>query len=133
MVIRFVLASVSQSGVRFMSHLSILPTVYTDLDRLADALRLEGFDVVIDGMLHRFDAAPAAVDLLIQIGDGFALGWTRRPDGTIEMHGDLQRISLHSGLEARLQRLARRYALLHAFSQVELSSLTSAELIVQHD
>jgi hypothetical protein len=47
------------------------------------------------------------------------------------MHGDIQRISRQPGLEQRLQRLTRRYALLHAIDQVRLGDMGSVELIVQ--
>jgi hypothetical protein len=33
--------------------------------------------------------------------------------------GDLQRISLHTGLSGRLQRVSRRYALLEAMDQIQ--------------
>ena len=59
------------------------------------------------------------------------LGWTRREDGTIVMHGDIQRISRQPGLEQRLQRVTRRYALLHAMDEVRFGGLGSAELILQ--
>ncbi len=59
------------------------------------------------------------------------LGWTQQEDGTIVMHGDIQWISRQPGLEQRLQRLTRRYALLHAMDQVRLGALGSAELILQ--
>ena len=47
------------------------------------------------------------------------------------MHGDIQRISRQPGLEQRLQRVTRRYALLHAIDQVHLGRMGSAELILQ--
>ena len=59
------------------------------------------------------------------------LGWTQREDGTIVMHGDIQRISGQPGLEQRLQRVTRRYALLHAMDEVRLGGMGSAELILQ--
>ena len=47
------------------------------------------------------------------------------------MHGDIQRISRQPGLEQRLQRVTRRYALLHAMDEVRLGGVGSAELILQ--
>jgi hypothetical protein len=41
-----------------MSHLSILPTVFTRLDLLETALVLEGFDVIRQGVLPDFGRAP---------------------------------------------------------------------------
>ena len=127
----FVLARVSQSGVRFMSHLSILPTVFTDLERLIQALGDEGFTVERTTELHGFADDSHAVDVLASQGLAMPLGWTQREDGTIVMHGDIQRISRQPGLEQRLQRVTRRYALLHAMDQVRLGELGSVDLILQ--
>ena len=72
-----------------------------------------------------------AVDVLAFQGSAMPLGWTQREDGTIVMHGDIQRISRQPGLEQRLQRVTRRYALLHAMDEVRLGGMGSAELILQ--
>ena len=126
-----VVARVSQSGVRSMSHLSILPTVFTNLDRLVRALRDEGFRVEQTTELKGFADDSHAVDVLAVYGDAMPLGWTQQQDGTIVMHGDIQRISHHLGIEQRLQRVSRRYALLHALDQVRFGEMGSAELIMQ--
>ena len=72
-----------------------------------------------------------AVDVLAFQGSAMPLGWTQREDGTIVMHGDIQRISRQPGLEKRLQRVTRRYALLHAMDEVRLGGVGSAQLILQ--
>ena len=113
-----------------MSHLSILPTVFTDLERLVQALCDEGFTVERSTELQGF-ADSYAVDVLAFQGSAMPLGWTQREDGTIVMHGDIQRISRQPGLEQRLQRVTRRYALLHAMDEVRLGGMGSAELILQ--
>ena len=71
------------------------------------------------------------VDVLAFQGSAMPLGWTQREDGTIVMHGDIQRISRQPGLEQRLQRVTRRYALLHAMDEVRLGGIGSAQLILQ--
>ena len=114
-----------------MSHLSILPTVFTDLERLVQALCDEGFKVERTTELQGFADDSHAVDVLAFQGSAMPLGWTQRRNGAIVMHGDIQRISRQPGLEQRLQRLTRRYALLHAIDQVRLGDMGSAELIVQ--
>ena len=114
-----------------MSHLSILPTVFTDLERLVQALGDEGFTVERTTELQGFADDSHAVDVLAFQGSAMPLGWTRREDGTILMHGDLQRISRQPGLEQRLQRVTRRYALLQAMDQVRLGAIGSADLILQ--
>ncbi|WP_392346922.1 DUF1257 domain-containing protein [Parasynechococcus sp.] len=114
-----------------MSHLSILPTVFTDLERLVQALYDEGFTVEQKTELQGFADDSHSVDVLASQGSAMPLGWTQRDDGTIVMHGDIQRISRQPGLEQCLQRVTRRYALLHAIDQVRLGGMGSADLILQ--
>lgn len=114
-----------------MSHLSILPTVFTDLERLVQALCDEGFRVERSTELQGFADNSHAVDVLAFQGSAMPLGWTQCEDGSIVMHGDIQRISRQPGLEQRLQRVTRRYALLHAMDEVRLGGMGSAELILQ--
>jgi hypothetical protein len=118
-----------------MSHLSILPTVYTRLDYLARALTQEGFKVQFGGYLDDVGAVPVPADLVASCGDCRPLGWSRQADGCICLCGDLQRISSHPGLEARLQRVARRYALLFAIDQINIESdrLTTASMSLLQD
>ena len=114
-----------------MSHLSILPTVFTDLERLVQALCDEGFTVKRSTELKGFADDSHAVDVRAFQCSPMPLGWTQREDGTIVRHGDIQRISRQPGLEQRLQRVTRRYALLHAMDEVRLGGMGSAELILQ--
>ena len=102
-----------------MSHLSILPTVYTRSDLLESALRHEGFDIVKAAVMSNFNGDPVPVDLLARQGDAPSLGWTADSQGVLTMVGDLQRIARHHGLDARLQRVARHYALLSAVEAMD--------------
>lgn len=103
-----------------MSHLSILPTAYTRADLLEAALHHEGFDVVNSAVMAPFNGKSHPVDLLAFLPDGSpSLGWSLGSDGVITMVGDLQRLARHQGLEARLQRVARRYALLAALESMD--------------
>lgn len=102
-----------------MSHLSILPTLYTRLDLLEASLRDEGFQVSITAVMERFDQEPMVVDLLASLGSGPPLGWVLGTDQCLHMVGDLQRISQHHGLDGCLQRVARRYALREALAATE--------------
>ena len=102
-----------------MSHLSILPTVYTRADLLEASLRDEGFNVVVGGLMTRFGSDPLVVDLLAGLEESPSLGWIVGSDGVLTMVGDLQRIARHHGLEGRLQRVARRYALRSAVNAAE--------------
>ena len=103
-----------------MSHLSILPTVYTRPDLLEASLRHEGFDVVIGAVMAPFIGKSHPVDLLASLADDSpSLGWIQGDDGVVTMVGDLQRLARHHGLEARLQRVARQYALLAALESMD--------------
>ena len=127
LLIADVMASVCQSGIRLMSHLSILPTVFTRLDWLEQSLRDEGFTVHRDASLPIFGATQR-VDLLASMASTHPIAWLRRPDGTIEMCGDLQRITLHAGLNRLLQRVSRRYSLLEAMDQIQQLDSFDAEV-----
>ena len=102
-----------------MSHLSILPTAYTRADLLESALQHEGFDVAKSAVIAPFNGKSHPVDLLANLPDGSpSLGWALGSGGVITMVGDLQRLARHQSLEARLQRVARRYALLAALESM---------------
>ena len=88
-----------------MSHLSILPTVFTRMDLLEAALLEEGFLVSQQSDLEVFEAQPCRVDLLAQRPEHRPIGWRRSGSGAITMIGDLQRMSLQPGLGSRLQNV----------------------------
>ena len=113
-----------------MSHLSILPTVFTRLDLLEKSLRDEGFDVRVDALLNDVIGPARHVDLLAIWPDCRPIGWVTDSDGTVAMHGDLQRISQSGGLSHRLQRVSRRYALLQALDDVKQLSIPAAQVTV---
>ena len=103
-----------------MSHLSILPTAYTRSDLLEKSLRHEGFEVVHGAVMAPFNGMAHPVDLLAYLADDVpSLGWTQGSDGVMTMVADLQRLACHQGLEARLQKVARKYALLTALESLD--------------
>ena len=114
-----------------MSHLSILPTVFTRIDLLEAALLEEGFLVGQQSDLEVFDSQPCRVDLLAQRPEHRPIGWKRSGSGAITMIGDLQRMSLQPGLGSRLQNVTRRYALLEAMDQLESNGLQRAQVTVE--
>ena len=60
------------------------------------------------------------MDLLAYLADDVpSLGWTQGSDGVMTMVADLQRLACHQGLDARLQKVARQYALLTALESVD--------------
>ena len=110
-----------------MSHLSILPTVFTRLDLLETALGLEGFDVIRHGVLPDFGRPSRPMELLALRDGSRPLGWTIDDQGVIRLHGDLQRMQ---GLTPRLKRITRRYALLSAIDSLPSLDLPTAEISI---
>ena len=110
-----------------MSHLSILPTVFTRLDLLETALGLEGFDVIRHGALPDFGRPSRPVELLALRDGSRPLGWTIDDQGVIRLHGDLHRMQ---GLTSRLKRITRRYALLSAIDSLPSLDLPTAEISI---
>ena len=119
-----------KAGIPFMSHLTILPTAYTRSDLLESSLRHEGFNVVHSAVMAPFNGNALPVDLLAHLADDIpSLGWTQGSDGCMTMVADLQRLARYQGLDARLQRVARQYALLSALESID-SFGSSAEVTI---
>ncbi|MFO8239056.1 MAG: DUF1257 domain-containing protein [Prochlorococcaceae cyanobacterium] len=93
-----------------MSHLSILPTVLRDADRLAASLAAVGLRPSWGGQLDGFAGEHRAVELQVRLEGGQRLGWARQADGSLALVGDLQRISRSTRLQGLLSAITRRYA-----------------------
>jgi hypothetical protein len=102
-------ASVWQSGHRFMSHLSILPTVLRDADHLVASLESLNLQPIRGGSLRGFQES-RPVEVRVELADGQALGWSRQSDGSLALVGDLQRLSRSGPLQRLLGRITRAYA-----------------------
>jgi hypothetical protein len=99
-----------------MSHLSILPTVLRDADRLVASLEGLGLEPGRGGELRGFQES-LPVEVLVAVGDGMALGWRRQPDGSLALVGDLQRLSRSRSLQRLLERITRAYAARQALQE----------------
>ncbi len=97
-------------GIEALSHLSILPTVLRDVGCLCDTLRVLGLNPTCDGVIEGFAAESHAVLVAVRLEDGTSMGWSRRPDGSLALVGDLQRLSHSRDLQALLGQLTRGYA-----------------------
>jgi hypothetical protein len=111
-----------------MSHLSILPTVLRDTDRLAASLCRLGLDPIRGGEIRGFDQREP-VELQVSVSDGCRLGWCRQPDGSLALVGDLQRLSRSQALQSLLSSVTRDYAARKALDEAA-ASLPSAVLLV---
>jgi len=109
-----------------MSHLSILPTVLYDETLLAQALQDLQFDVQWGGELHGFADDRQAVVLSISASSQQRLGWSRQPDGSLALVGDLQKLGRSSSLQSLIAQITRRYALRQALqaAQTELPNVS---------
>ncbi|MCP9887267.1 DUF1257 domain-containing protein [Cyanobium sp. ATX 6A2] len=113
-----------------MSHLSILPTVLRDADRLVASLVAIGLQPHWGGQLDGFADDCQAVELQVQLEGGQRLGWARQADGSLALVGDLQRISRSTRLQGLLSAITRRYAAEKALADAA-SQLASAQVSVR--
>lgn len=102
-----------------MSHLSILPTVLRDADRLEAVLSARGLTPVRGGSLPGFPPERQPVELRVQLADGVQLGWQRQSDGSLALVSDLQRLNRSQRLERLLGDITRAYAARKALQEVE--------------
>ena len=111
-----------------MSHLSILPTMLTDLEDLAVALVAEGYAVQRHSTVETLGSGMVPVDLVASRGDRVCFAW-RRPDQgeRLELLSDLQREVWSAGSQLRLRSILRRYALMQALKSVHDRALVSID------
>jgi hypothetical protein len=102
-----------------MSHLTILPTVLHDADRLAASLEGLGLQPIRGGELRGFQESEP-VELRVELDAGLALGWRRQPDGSLALVGDLQRLSRSRALQRLLARITHAYAARQALEDAAL-------------
>ncbi|KZR87990.1 hypothetical protein MITS9509_01685 [Synechococcus sp. MIT S9509] len=103
-----------------MSHLSILPTLVTDLDLLEIALTSEGFKVLRRGVVSSFDSHQS-VDLAAVHPSGLQLGWRQSDNAPhFDLVADLAAPEGSGMTESVLRRVLRRYAMTQAMRQAEI-------------
>lgn len=100
-----------------MSHLSILPTVLRDADRLSATLVSLGFAPRSGGCLESFGRERQPVELRVQLGGDLLIGWQRQQDGSLGLVCDLQRLSRSRRLPQLLGRITRAYAARQALDE----------------
>ena len=102
-----------------MSHLTILPTLVTDLDLLEIALCSEGFKVFRGGVVSSFDTHQL-VDLAAVHPSGLQLGWKHSDNQPhFDLVADLAAPQGSGQTEPALRRVLRRYAIHQAMRQAE--------------
>jgi hypothetical protein len=103
-----------------MSHLTILPTVLRDADRLAASLESLGLRPIRGGDVVGFQESEP-VELRVELEDGQALGWRRQADGSLALVGDLQRLSRSRAIQRLLSRITHAYAARQALEEASLA------------
>lgn len=111
-----------------MSHLSILPTVLRDADRLATVLTSLGLHPERGGLLEAFPGDARAVLLQVRLADGLAIGWQRQGDGSLALVCDLQRLSRSRTLSPLIGRITRAYA---AHQAIEAAALHLPSAVIE--
>ncbi len=110
-----------------MSHLTILPTILRDADRLEAVLIARGLRPVRGGSLPSFPPERQPVELQAELADGLQLGWQRQADGSLGLVCDLQRLSRNQRLERLLGEITRAYAARKALQEAA-SQLPTAQI-----
>ncbi|MFM2159459.1 MAG: hypothetical protein RLZZ124_1933, partial [Cyanobacteriota bacterium] len=62
------------------------------------------------GELQGFGGERRAVSLRVRITEELWLGWSRQPDGSLALVGDLQRLSRSVAVQQLIGQVTRRYA-----------------------
>ena len=101
-----------------MSHLSILPTVLHDVERLAECLESFGLQVHRGGELST-PVGRQSVCLRVSVEGGQQLGWRQSSSGNLELVADLERVSRDHSLQTLLSRLTRAYAARQALDRLQ--------------
>ena len=123
-----------KAGIQTMSHLSILPTALTDLDRLASVLTAEGYHVERNGVFTAFPGEQSDFDLMATHSRGLHFAWRRSATSNhLELIADVERQGSAATYGPRLQRIVRLYALSQALDDVQSSALSESVVAFSRD
>ena len=94
-----------------MSHLTILPTVITDLELLEETLLAEHYLVQRPGLIKAFGQDVYQADLVATDSNGLQMAWRWDTDGSLELMLDLGQTKDSAGHKTHLKTILRAYAL----------------------
>ena len=94
-----------------MSHLTILPTVITDLELLEETLLAEHYLVQRPGLIKAFGEDIFTADLVATDRSGLQMGWRWDSDGSLSLMLDLGQTKDSAGHQTRLKTILRAYSL----------------------
>ena len=106
-----------------MSHLTILPTVITDLELLEETLLAEHYLVQRPGLIKAFGQDVYQADLVATDSNGLQMAWRWDTDGSLELMLDLGQTKDSAGHKTHLKTILRAYALRSALRSADGVSL----------
>ena len=106
-----------------MSHLTILPTVITDLELLEETLLAEHYLVQRPGLIKAFGQDVFPAELVATDSSGLQMGWRRDADGSLALMLDLGQTRNSAGHKTHLKTILRAYALRSALRSADGVSL----------
>jgi hypothetical protein len=109
-----------------MSHLTILPTVITDLELLEETLLAEHYLVQRPGLIKAFGQDIYPAELVATDSSGLQMGWRWDADGSLALMLDLGQTRDSAGHETRLKTILRDYALRSALRSADGGSFVAS-------
>ena len=106
-----------------MSHLTILPTVITDLELLEETLLGEHYIVQRPGLIKAFGQDIYPAELVATDSSGLQMGWRWDADGSLALMLDLGQTRNSAGHKTHLKTILRAYALRSALRSEDGVSL----------
>ena len=106
-----------------MSHLTILPTVITDLELLEETLLAEHYLVQRPGLIKAFGQEMYPAELVATDSSGLQMGWRWDADGSLALMLDLGQTRNSAGHKTHLKTILRAYALRSALRSADGVSL----------
>ena len=106
-----------------MSHLTILPTVITDLELLEETLLAEHYLVQRPGLIKAFGQNIYPAELVATDSSGLQMGWRWDADGSLALMLDLGQTRNSAGHKTHLKTILRAYALRSALRSADEVSL----------
>ena len=107
-----------------MSHLTILPTVITDLELLEETLLAENYLVQRPGLIKAFGQDIYSAELVATNRSGLQMGWRRDEDGSLALMLDLGQTNDAAGHQTHLKTILRAYALRSALRSADGATFT---------
>ena len=106
-----------------MSHLTILPTVITDLELLEETLLAEHYLVQRPGLIKAFGQDVFPAELVATDSSGLQMGWRWDADGSLALMLDLGQTRNSAGHKTHLKTILRAYTLRSALRSADGVSL----------